>query len=146
MSGGKAGEGEKGGGSPAASGSMNRQGMVPSFRCPYHYCDSCSDHFNDQHTRSANKGLNQLGKCIACPRAFHTNCILPSARFNSRFLVCDRHPELDLPDVTDNGSSSRDFDRLLEAVWKELSHEQQEFVEDEKEKRKIVWDHMVRRV
>jgi hypothetical protein len=61
-----------------------------SFKCPYHYCDTCYEYYG-------NNGSGPLFKCIKCPRAFHINCIPPGSRYNSMCLLCPLHPEEILP-------------------------------------------------
>lgn len=60
-----------------------------SFLCPSHACDTC---YGFYRTMS-----NNLQKCIHCPRAYHANCIPPSARFNDLCVICKDHPNTVLP-------------------------------------------------
>ncbi|CBJ25830.1 conserved unknown protein [Ectocarpus siliculosus] len=59
------------------------------FRCAYHTCDTCCS------GRGGTK--NHLYKCIKCPTAYHLNCIPPDARYHELALICEAHPEAELP-------------------------------------------------
>ena len=63
---------------------------VLSFKCPMHTCYNCFEFYGNADTA-------ELTKCLLCPRAFHTNCILPGSRFNSMCLLCPLHPDAPLP-------------------------------------------------
>ncbi len=63
---------------------------VLSFKCPYHFCDTCFAFYG-------NARKDDLNKCICCPRAFHTNCIPPGSRYNTMCLLCPEHPDELLP-------------------------------------------------
>lgn len=66
-----------------------------SFRCTLHQCDTCFEFYG-------NVASNDLNPCILCPRAFHTNCIPPGARYNSVCVLCPLHENEPLPsqDIT----------------------------------------------
>ena len=68
---------------------------VLNFKCPLHCCFNCVEFYGPKDT-------NDLNPCIYCPRAFHTKCVVPGSRFNSRCVVCPRHPTEPLPstDIT----------------------------------------------
>ena len=61
---------------------------LPSFRCPYHFCDTCFPTYRNNDCSS----LKELSPCIRCPRAFHINCIPPGSRYNALCMICPRHP------------------------------------------------------
>jgi hypothetical protein len=61
-----------------------------SFKCPRHACFNCFEF------HGATDSFD-LTACLACPRAFHTNCILPGSRFNSMCVLCPLHPDAPLP-------------------------------------------------
>lgn len=63
---------------------------VVSFKCPRHACFNCFEF----HGILDGADLNG---CLACPRSFHTNCILPGSRFNSMCVLCPLHPDAPLP-------------------------------------------------
>ncbi|CAN0091057.1 unnamed protein product [Scytosiphon promiscuus] len=62
---------------------------VFKFRCGYHTCDTCSS------GRGGSK--NHLYRCSKCPTAYHLNCIPPDARYHELALLCEAHPEDELP-------------------------------------------------
>ncbi|CAN0045020.1 unnamed protein product, partial [Laminaria digitata] len=62
---------------------------VFKFRCGYHSCDTCSS------KSGGNK--NHLYKCFKCPTSYHINCIPPDARYHELALLCEAHPEDELP-------------------------------------------------
>ena len=70
--------------------------VVVTFTCPSHFCDVCYEFYGNK-TEAHSKGC--LHRCIACPRSFHTNCIEPSARFNTMCILCPNHPEKALPSL-----------------------------------------------
>ena len=86
-----------------------------SFKCPQHFCRNCFDFYGPRDG-------GDLNKCIACPRAYHTNCIPPGSRFNSVCVLCPLHPDAPLPshepravrstaminsNISDNGKSTK---------------------------------------
>jgi hypothetical protein len=68
-----------------------------TFKCPFHSCFNCFHMYG-------NVDGADLNQCLACPRSFHTNCIIPGSRFNSMCVLCPRHPDKPLPshDVRQN--------------------------------------------
>jgi len=70
-----------------------------SFKCPHHQCRICYEFYTGPLCKSE-KGKNEKGElfeCIACPVAYHINCIPPGTRFNSICLLCNNHPAVSLP-------------------------------------------------
>lgn len=61
-----------------------------TFKCPFHYCDTCYDFYHDKESKS-------LITCMLCPKAYHMNCVEPGSRFNALFLICPLHPNEALP-------------------------------------------------
>jgi hypothetical protein len=61
-----------------------------SFKCPLHCCYNCVEYYG------AVDG-SDLVPCIACPRAYHSNCKPPGSRYNSVCFLCPLHPDLHLP-------------------------------------------------
>jgi hypothetical protein len=60
------------------------------FKCPYHLCHTCYPIYKKVRP-------GPLYKCISCPTAYHTNCIVPGSRYNIACLICDKHPNDTLP-------------------------------------------------
>ena len=74
------------------------------FRCPCHQCYNCYPLYNPTKKGASKKGggggggvESGLQRCLLCPRAFHTQCILPGSRSNSLCLLCPRHGGVPLP-------------------------------------------------
>lgn len=77
------------------------QAMVDTFafKCPHHQCRVCHEFYTGplcKNEKSRNE-KGELFECIACPVAFHANCIPPGTRFNSICLICNNHPNKSLP-------------------------------------------------
>lgn len=86
---------------PSSSAGASHAEMVEiqtfRFRCPQHYCSTCDHFFNTTKMDRTKKFHTELFECIACPKAYHINCIPPGTRFNSCCLLCDAHPNRILP-------------------------------------------------
>jgi len=84
----------------------------PKFLCSAHICETCNE--------GSNQRRGNLFRCARCPNAYHLNCIPPASVYHELCLLCQEHPDVELPPLpVELSILSAEPSRVMKAIQRE---------------------------